>query len=271
MTNRLENMRNLLVRSVSLLILIGGFGAGFFAASPAGSQEGADLPASLTPVPRSDAWWTERVEKNRRRLESGPVDLLFVGDSIVESLDGDGRAVWDHYYGDRNAMTMGFGGDRTEHLLWRLENLPMDKIAPKAIVLLIGSNNLYTTSSDEEIALGMEGCAAKLRALYPTTPILMLGVTPEKERPDEGVNTRIPNLNALAAERVKKIPNLTFRLVGHLWCDENGCSTLEMTRDHCHPNAKGCGVWLADMEPILAEWLGMEAASRDGRSVLPRD
>ena len=235
----------------ALFFILGGLFAPVFAQE----NNEKNLPESLTPIPREDVWWREKFEANRLRLENGPVDLLFLGDSIVETLDGDGVRVWDYYNGDRNAMTMGFGGDRTEHLLWRLENLPMEKIAPHAIVLLIGSNNLYTQQSDEEIAQGMAGCAEKLRALYPAAPILMLGITPEHERPDHEIDVRMPSVNALAAEKVKNIPNLTFRSIGHLWCDENGRSTLEMTRDHCHPTEKGCAVWLAEIEPILAEWL----------------
>ena len=221
-------------------------------------QTEENLPSSCRPVSRPDAWWTERFEANRARLEKGNVDLLLLGDSIVESLDRDGRAVQDYYYGDRNGVNMGFGGDRTEHLLWRLDHFPLDKISPKAILLMIGSNNLYVEPSDIQIVRGVRACVDRLRAVYPETPILLLGVTPEREHPDEGVNVRIPNLNRLIKKSTADVDRLVYRETGQLWCDEKGNATLAMTRDHCHPNEAGCKVWLADIEPILAPWLGTD-------------
>ena len=68
----------------------------------------------------------------------------------------------------------------------------------------------------------------------------------------------MPNVTAMVHRRVAGVPNVTVRGIGRLWCDERGRSLLTMTQDHCHPNAAGCRVWLAEMEPILAEWLGVE-------------
>lgn len=235
------------------------FFASDFRALGAAPSADASEPLSCRPEPRDNDWWVKRFEKNRERIDRGGVDLLLLGDSIVESLDGDGQRVQEYYYGDRNAVNMGFGGDRTEHLLWRLDHLPMDKIAPRAAVLMIGSNNLYGPEPDEAIALGVRRCVDRLRSLYPAMPILLLGVTPEGERPDEGVNVRIANLNRLIREATSDVANLVYREVGSLWCDENGWATLKMTRDHCHPNAAGCQAWLADIEPVISEWLGVPA------------
>ena len=114
------------------------------------------LSRALNPVPRNDAWWRDKQETNRVRIEKGGVDLLLVGDSIVGSLDGAGRKVQDYYYGDRNFVNMGFGGDRTQHVLWRLDHLPMGKIQPKAVMLLIGSNNLSDRETTDPLCIVLQ-------------------------------------------------------------------------------------------------------------------
>jgi len=213
---------------------------------------------AVTPVPKDNDGWRQKYQKEYDRIAAGNVDLIFAGDSIVESLDYAGREVFDYYYEGRNAVTLGIGGDETQHLLWRLENLPLAGLSPKGIVVMIGSNNLYHPESNEQIAKGILACCEKLRALFPDAPILCLGITPEGEFPCCGVNPRIPGTNRIAEELTRSVPNLTYRRTGPLWCDEQGNATKEMTRDFCHPTAKGCAVWLADLEPIIAEWFGEE-------------
>ena len=85
--------------------------------------------------------------------------------------------MWQKYYGDRKAMNAGIGGDQTQHVLWRLDNGNIDGIKPKLAVIMIGTNNSGTDSS-EDIAAGIKAIVAKLREKLPETKILLLGIFP---------------------------------------------------------------------------------------------
>src|SRR5579864_2352864 len=105
------------------------------------------------PAPR-DGSWLKMHEQFLERAKMGNIDLLFLGDSITQGWNGGGKAVWNRFYGLRNTANFGIGGDRTQHVLWRLENGEVDGIHPKLVVLMIGTNNLDSNAPDE-IAAGV--------------------------------------------------------------------------------------------------------------------
>ena len=75
---------------------------------------------------RRGPWWKDRHEEKRALAEQGDWELVFLGDSITHGWEGNGQTTWDKYYGDRKAINLGFGGDRTEHVLWRLDHGEFD-------------------------------------------------------------------------------------------------------------------------------------------------
>ncbi|HOA53322.1 MAG TPA: GDSL family lipase, partial [Thermogutta sp.] len=89
---------------------------------------------AINPVPRSDQWWMQRHQSMNDRVKQGNVDLIFIGDSITHGWEGAGKEIWEAYYGHRNAVNLGIGGDRTQHVLWRLDNGNIDGIQPKLAV-----------------------------------------------------------------------------------------------------------------------------------------
>ena len=116
---------------------------------------GAEKHSALEPAHRH-SWWTLRHWAVNERVRQGNVDMIFIGDSITHSWEGVGKEVWQKYYGHRNAVNMGFGGDRTQHVLWRLDNGNIDGISPKVAVIMIGTNNSNRDdNTSEEIAEGM--------------------------------------------------------------------------------------------------------------------
>src|ERR1700710_1092059 len=146
-------------------------------------------PAAATPIARLDLpWWKARHEAVLHRLQQGPVDLLWIGDSITQNWEKTGPApqqdsqpVWQHFYGTRNAVNLGFKGDTTASLLWRVRNGEVSGIAPKVAVVLIGANNLGRVHwSAEDTVAGIDTITADLRARLPATKILLLGVLPSE-------------------------------------------------------------------------------------------
>ena len=92
---------------------------------------------AIVPAPR-EGNWMKRHDSFNERVKQGNVDLVFIGDSITQGWENAGKKVWDEFYGKRNAMNLGIGGDRTQHVLWRLDHGNVDGIKPKLAVLKIG-------------------------------------------------------------------------------------------------------------------------------------
>ena len=99
---------------------------------------------AIVPAPRISEWWFARQAEKIGLMSKGDVDLLMVGDSITHNFENEkvGLKVWEKYFVPLKAINLGFGGDRTEHVLWRLNHLPVLKEAPKGAVVLIGTNNI---------------------------------------------------------------------------------------------------------------------------------
>ena len=143
-------------------------------------------PAAAVPVPQTESWWSARHEHALARIRQGEVDLLLIGDSITRGWADEGRRIWDAYYGRRRAVNLGFNGDRTEHVLWRLDHGEIDGIDPKLVIVMIGTNNTGARHDPpEETAAGIQAILTTLRTRLPGTKILLLGVFPRSASADD--------------------------------------------------------------------------------------
>ena len=116
-----------------------------------------DTKLSSATDPQVHKGTEQRHESMNKRVAQGNVDLVFIGDSITQGWEGGGKEVWAKYYGKRNAVNLGIGGDRTQHVLWRLDNGNIDGIKPKLAVMMIGTNNSNgSDNTAEEIAAGIK-------------------------------------------------------------------------------------------------------------------
>src|SRR3954464_436209 len=129
----------------------------------------------------------KRHEGFNERVKKGNVDLIFIGDSITQGWEGSGAKVWKEFYDKRNAVNLGIGGDRTQHVLWRLDHGNIDGIKPKLAVLMIGTNNSGSNTS-EQIAEGVKLIVEKLRSKLPNTKVLVLGIFPRADNFDAAKN-----------------------------------------------------------------------------------
>ncbi|MFN4257893.1 MAG: GDSL-type esterase/lipase family protein, partial [Gemmataceae bacterium] len=112
--------------------------------------------ATTKAEPRPQPFWMARHESFLKRAAEGHVDVLFVGDSITQGWEGSGKAVWAKHFEPLKAANFGIGGDRTQHVLWRItEGKELQGIKPKAAVLMIGTNNMGSDSA-EDIADGVK-------------------------------------------------------------------------------------------------------------------
>jgi lysophospholipase L1-like esterase len=233
---------------------------------------GAANPADLAwhPLSRLDLpWWKQRFIEKQAELRRGPVDLLWLGDSITQSWEESSakpwlnyHPVWQRFYGDRHAVNLGFKGDTTAHLLWRIENGETDGIHPKAAVILIGANNFGRLHWPAAPTLkAIETIVAELHRRLPATHILLLGVLPSIRSP--WVDQNAAALNAGLAARYGHGGAVEYRDLSSLFM-KNGHIDPACFRDPLlippeaplHPTAQTQARMAEAIEPAISAMLG---------------
>ncbi|TWT79624.1 GDSL-like Lipase/Acylhydrolase [Planctomycetes bacterium CA13] len=209
--------------------------------------------SAIVPIPRG-AKQMQRHESFNKRIKEGNVDLLMIGDSITHGWERAGSEVWLKYYGHRNAVNLGIGGDRTQHVLWRLENGNIDNISPKLAVLMIGTNNCRS-NTPEEIAEGVDVIVTKLRTELPQMKVLVLAIFPRGEddtHPGRQVNMKANEL----IEKQADGEMVHFLNINSAFLTEDRILTREVMPDLLHPREKGYGIWAEAMEPTIVKLMG---------------
>ncbi len=217
----------------------------------------AEGPDTVVPRPR-DGGWMDLHNQFVERAKKGHVDLLFLGDSITQGWhDND---VWKRFYGPRHAANFGIGGDRTQHVLWRIQNGELDGIDPRVVVLMIGTNNADSASA-QEIAKGITAIVEELRHRLPQAKILLLGVFPRRDKPP-AIQAKLDQVNAFIA-RLGDGSSVTFLDIGKSFLKPDGSISRDVMPDLLHLSQKGYRIWADAMEPTL--WKLLDEPKKESR------
>lgn len=222
------------------------------------SVKGKDHSA-VTPVRQTDEWavewWSPRHDAVNERLKKGNVDLLFIGNSINHRWENTGKKYWDKYYGSRNAVNMGFGSDRTQHVLWRLDHSNFENISPKLAIVMIGTNNSNgDDNTAEEIADGIITICQRLRNKLPKMKILLLAIFPRDPEPSA---QRQKNAAAsLLASKIADGKMIHYLNINSAFLTEDKILTKDIMPDYLHPNEAGYKIWAEAMESKVAQLMG---------------
>jgi beta-glucosidase len=180
---------------------------------------------------------------------------LWIGDSITHGWENRGKKIWDTYYAPRNAVNMGFSGDRTEHVLWRLDHSSFENISPKLAIIMIGTNNSNgEDNTAEEIADGIITICQRLRTQFPKMKILLLAIFPRNPEPSA---QREKNAEAsLLASRVADGRTIYYMDINQKFLTDDGTLTKDIMPDFLHPNETGYKIWAEAIESKVAELMG---------------
>lgn len=201
------------------------------------------------------SWWTLRHWAVNERVRQGDVDMIFIGDSITHSWENNGKEVWQKYYGHRKAVNMGFSGDRTQHVLWRLDNGNIDGISPKVAVIMIGTNNSNRDDNTaEEIADGIIAICKKLRAKLPEMKILLLAIFPRSPKPCPQ-REKITKANKIAS-KIADDKMIHYLDIGPKFLQPDKSISKEIMPDYLHLTPKGYQIWAEAIEPIIVKLMG---------------
>ena len=204
--------------------------------------------------------WAVRHRLVSARTAATKASLVFIGDSITHMFGGGpsdrgqpGKAVWEKYYGERNAANLGFGWDYTENALWRLQHGELDGAAARAVVVNIGTNNMGK-NTPEEIFEGVKAVLAEVRRSQPAAKVLLLGIYPRGPKPD-GTREKVAKTNVLLATLDGK-DGITFQDVTQKLLEPDASISKEIMGDFLHPTEKGYGIIAEAIEPTLKKMLG---------------
>lgn len=212
--------------------------------------------SAVTPVQQTEdwaqEWWVIRHHTVNERLKKGNVDLLFIGNSIVHEWENEGKECWEKYYKHRNAVNMGFGGDKTQNVLWRLDHSDFDSISPKLAVVMIGTNNSNgDDNTAEEIADGIIKICKKLRTELPETKILLMAIFPRDS---------LPTAQRMKNETASKIASgiadgrmIHYMDINDRFLTDEGRLSEDIMPDFLHPNETGYKIWAEAIESKIRQ------------------
>ena len=216
-----------------------------------------DLPGAQ-PVPK-DAGWLKRHEGFVAEAKQGGIELLLLGDSITDAWRGaKQKELWDRHFAPLKAANFGISGDRTQHLLWRLKNGEFEGLAPKAVMLMIGTNNIGQKNPEEpqSAAAGVRAIVKEIRERSPSTKILLLGVFPRGEKPDDPIRAKVKAINDDIRALGDDGKAVRYLDIGAAFLQPDGTISKEIMPDFLHLSPKGYALWAEAVAGPLKELMG---------------
>ena len=221
-------------------------------------DDAKDKPASCTPAQKDPQRHEQFLKDKAEALKKGPINLLWVGDSITDAWRGGPQNnLYLQRWGKHNPLNIGISGDKTEHVLWRLDHGEVDGIKPKAVVVMIGTNNLGNPpkATPEDTAAGVTCVVESLRKKLPDAKILLLGVFPRGAKADDPYRAQIKTVNETIAKLDDGGKHVTYLDIGDKFLDPDGALPSDIMPDALHPNEKGYQIWADAIGPTLDEML----------------
>ena len=229
-----------------------------------------DVPETV-PVDRlDDAMWKQRHMAKLQEARSKQVDVVLLGDSITANyeLAGPGplldfRSVSERYFANRNVLNLGFSGDGTQHLLWRLANGEVAGLKPKVAVVLIGTNDIgWLSRTADETLVGINAVVKELHRRLPATSILLVGILPSDRPPT--VREAADKINASLAARFGQgaVTGVVYHDVSSVFFSKGVLDTSLFADPQqfppgpaLHPTPEGQARMAAALEPTLQRLL----------------
>jgi lysophospholipase L1-like esterase len=197
-----------------------------------------------------------RINQFNKISKKGEAQLVFLGDSITHGWEGQ-KAIWEAAFGQYKPANFGIGGDRTEHVLWRMDNGNFDGLKPKLTVIMIGTNNTGHRKGEEpaeQTCAGVKAIIERLAKKCPDSKVLLLGIFPRGEKPDDKLRKHNAAINELLAKLAdgKKVQ---FLDIGKNFLQPDGTLSKEIMPDLLHLSPKGYQIWADSIKDKVAEMM----------------
>jgi lysophospholipase L1-like esterase len=203
-------------------------------------------------------WFSKFAGNLENSRKMGAINLIFEGDSITDSWQtkGRGQEVWDQHYAKLQAFDFGISGDRTENVLWRLQNGQVDGLHPKMVALMIGTNN--ANNSPEQIAEGIKAIVGEYQKRCPGVVVLLQGVFPRGALATDPARAKIKAINQIISQMGdgKTVIYVDF---GDKFLEPDGSISKDIMPDFLHPSAKGYQIWADAIQPVIDKYFPVAA------------
>jgi lysophospholipase L1-like esterase len=221
-------------------------------------------PPNTATIPSLAPMFQKKHEGNLEVAKQGDVDILFMGDSITDfwrNTEGNfaGRPVLDKYFGNLKVANFGIAGDTTQGVLYRLQHGEGQGFSPKAVMLMIGTNNTGRNTA-AEIAEGVGAVVLELQKDFPKARILLLGIFPRGTANDP-VRATIDQINAIIA-RLHDGDRVAYLDIGPKFLDAAGNIPKDVMSDGLHPTTKGYEIWAEAVKEPLARLMEGSSTAR---------
>ena len=232
-----------------------------WAKSPAKSPKNT----ATIPVPKIEKdsydWYARHAAVLKIKDKIDP-EIVMIGDSITHFWSGEPRAklrngprAWEKCFGGRRVLNLGYGWDRTQNVLWRMDHEEFDGLHPKYVVINIGTNNFATTANFKEntpveVAEGVKAICKRVLSKSPKSRIILMGVFPRGKKADDPCRAKIAELNRRLAKLEEK-PGIKFLDIGQKFLQPHGTIPKSLMPDFCHPSEQGYAIWAEALQPLL--------------------
>ncbi|MGW8257270.1 MAG: alpha-L-fucosidase, partial [Thermoguttaceae bacterium] len=262
-------------------------------ASPGGPVVTQPVPASTSrvadqtntaviPLPKIEENGYDWFKRHRQALELKSKinpQVVLIGDSITHMWAGEpktrpdlvrGPISWKRLFGARPALNLGFGWDRTQNVLWRLDHGELDGLHPKFVVINIGTNNTSETdrarqNTPAEIVEAIQQIILRVRAKVPKARIVLMAIFPREEKPDHWRRKEINEINRRLASKFAHAPDITWLDIGPKLVQPDGVISRKILSDFCHPTERGYQIWADALLPVFQD----ASQSTDAQAATP--
>lgn len=216
-------------------------------------------PTTCTPAIKNPERHEQFMKDKEAALKKGPIQLVFIGDSITDAWrGGEQNRIYKERWGKYNPLNLGISGDKTEHVLWRLENGELDDLAEsaKVVVMMIGTNNLgnQPRATPEDTAKGIECVVKTVRHKLPSAKLLLLAVFPRGMEANNPFRAQIKTVNDTIA-KLDDGKQVRYLDIGKKFLTDDGTLPKDIMPDALHPNAKGYQIWADAIDPVITEMM----------------
>jgi lysophospholipase L1-like esterase/acetyl esterase/lipase len=235
-----------------------------------------DIPSNTAIVPVSKLeydsynWWDRHTEALRIKDSVNP-EIVLIGNSITHFWGGEpklkyadgkprnpnGPNSWASIFGNYRVLNLGFGWDRTQNVLWRLDHSELDGLHPRIVIIDIGTNNTSETpnariNTAPEIVEGIRAVCLRVRSKVPGAKIVLMAIFPREQNPSHPRRILIDEINKqlkvfAGANKIDLVD------IGPKMLSPDGTLSREIANDFCHPTDKGYQIWADELRPFVNE------------------
>ena len=200
----------------------------------------------------AESWWLPRHESKMQDSQNQQYSVVFFGDSIIHKYEDDGIDAWHCFSECHSYLNLGFSGDMTEHLLWRIQNGALDNIEPQKIVIMIGTNNtgLRFDTANESFA-GIQAVVENIERLKPSAQIILLALLPRSRHSDHKFRIRNIEINEKLSNWTKTKQDLRYFDFSDMFLQHDHTISKEVMPDALHLSKAGYAILTNALKPIL--------------------